>query len=97
MQRFLICDDTSADAQALAEILHAVTECGTDAVLSGAEAMQLAENADADLLVENFGHVGVLCVYTQCVKKLSRLFIGALLLFGVLRVHAKGKKTNHVF
>ena len=45
MQRFLICDDTSADAQALAEILHAVTECGTDAVFSGAEAMQLAENA----------------------------------------------------
>lgn len=45
MQRFLICDDTSADAQALAEILRDVTDCRVDKVLSGAEAMQLAENA----------------------------------------------------
>lgn len=44
MQQFLICDDTPADAQALAEILHDVTDCRTDTVCSGAEAMQHAEN-----------------------------------------------------
>lgn len=43
MQRFLICDDSPADAQTLAELLRQTADCGTDIVPDSTKAMQLVK------------------------------------------------------